>query len=190
MHLSAKMDFSVRVSGRLARHITSSLLLSAHPEFSWLVFGGSTLFFIGTSCCETTQASGFHHAWPRRAVSVISSLTGGWGDSTPAPKTAYGNFFSTKWGSLLAIPTVTLQRYSSASLGLSSSVSTQCPGLTTHSSFGPGGRTTLPTESVTQEDHIRRMRKVRPSIQGGSGQELHLLLGVRSAMLRAVLDLP
>ena len=29
----------------------------------------------GTSCCETTHASGSHCAWPRRVVSVTSSLT-------------------------------------------------------------------------------------------------------------------
>ena len=39
----------------------SSLLL-APSKFSWLVFGGSTMLLIGTSCCETTHASGYHHA--------------------------------------------------------------------------------------------------------------------------------
>ena len=29
----------------------------------------------GTSCCETTHASGLHRAWPRRGVSVNGSLT-------------------------------------------------------------------------------------------------------------------
>ena len=75
LHLSATMDSSVRVSGRLAGHIISSLLLSAPPEFSRLVFGGSTVFFIRTSCCETTQESTYHPAWPRRAVLVNGSLT-------------------------------------------------------------------------------------------------------------------
>ena len=75
VHLSAKMDSSGRVSGRLAGHIISSLLLSAPPEFSRLVFGGSTVFFIRTSCCETTQESTYHPAWPRRAVLVNGSLT-------------------------------------------------------------------------------------------------------------------
>ena len=50
------------------------LPLLAPPEFSRLVFRGSTMFLIGTSC-ETTQASGFHRAWPRWVVSVHSSLT-------------------------------------------------------------------------------------------------------------------
>ena len=72
VHLSAKMDFGVRVSGRLA---ISSLLFLAPPEFSQLLFGGNTMFSIGTSCCETTQASGYHRAWPRWVVSVNSSLT-------------------------------------------------------------------------------------------------------------------
>ena len=51
----------------------SSLLL-APPKLSWLVFGGSTMFLIGTSCCETTHASGYYRAWPRRVVSVNGSL--------------------------------------------------------------------------------------------------------------------
>ena len=75
VHLSAEMDSSVTLSGRSARHIVSSLLLSAPLEFSWLVLSSSTVFFIGTSCCETAQASDYHHAWPRRAVSVNGSLT-------------------------------------------------------------------------------------------------------------------
>ena len=54
--------------------IVSCVLLLAPPELSRLVFGGSTLFLIGTSCCETTHAICYHCAWPRRAVSVNSFL--------------------------------------------------------------------------------------------------------------------
>ena len=50
IHLSAKMDSSVKDSGRL---VISSLLLLALLKFSWLVFPGSTWFFIRTSCCES-----------------------------------------------------------------------------------------------------------------------------------------
>ena len=83
-HLSAKMDSRVRLSGRLAGHIISFLLLLAPPEFFWVSFtrhtmgwrvlpplgpsrilpvsfGGSTLILTGTSCCETTHASGYRH---------------------------------------------------------------------------------------------------------------------------------
>ena len=98
VHHSAKMDSSVRVSGRLAGYIISSLHLlappklfwagftrdtmgghvlppSAPPEFSQLVFSGSTSFFTRTFCCETTQASIYHPAWPSWAVLVNGSLT-------------------------------------------------------------------------------------------------------------------
>ena len=51
-----------------------SCLLLAPLEFFWLVFKDSTKFLIGTSCCELTQASGYHCAWPRWAVSVNGSL--------------------------------------------------------------------------------------------------------------------
>ena len=44
------MDSSVKDSGRL---IVSFLLLLALLKFSWLVFHGSTWFFIRTSCCES-----------------------------------------------------------------------------------------------------------------------------------------
>ena len=40
---------SVMVSGRLAGHVVSSLLLSAPPKFCLLVFLSSTAFFIATS---------------------------------------------------------------------------------------------------------------------------------------------
>ena len=35
---------------------------SGRSKFSRLVFGGRTAFFIGTSCCETTQISGYYHS--------------------------------------------------------------------------------------------------------------------------------
>ena len=61
------------------RHIMGGSLLPlfAPPKFSHLVFGGSAMFLIGTSCCETTHASGYHRAWPRWVVfvSVNGSLT-------------------------------------------------------------------------------------------------------------------
>ena len=60
-HLSSKMDSSVKDSGRLAGHIMGWRLrpLVAPPESSRLVFGGgSTMFLIGSSCCETAQAGG------------------------------------------------------------------------------------------------------------------------------------
>ena len=74
-HLSAKMDSSMKDSGRLVGHIVSSLLLLAPPEFSQLVFSGSTMFLIGTSCCEETRASGYPCVWLRWAVLVNVSLT-------------------------------------------------------------------------------------------------------------------
>lgn len=43
-----------------ARHILSSFLLLASPQFFRLAFIG-TEFFTGISCCKTTQASGY--AW-------------------------------------------------------------------------------------------------------------------------------
>ena len=94
-HLSAKMDSSVRVSGRLAGRIISLLLL-APPGFFWVsftrhttgcrvlppfrpsqilsVFGGSTVFPVRTSYHETAHASGYRHAWPTWVGSVHSSL--------------------------------------------------------------------------------------------------------------------
>ena len=50
------------------------LPLWAPPEFYRLVFGGNTTFLIGTSCCETTQASGsgqgggFGQQFPNKTV--------------------------------------------------------------------------------------------------------------------------
>ena len=48
------MDFSVRAEIWEAGHL---LHLLFSPEFSQLVFSGSIMLLIGTSCCETTQAS-------------------------------------------------------------------------------------------------------------------------------------
>ena len=50
VHLSAKMHSSVKDSRRL---VVSSLLLLVLLKFSWLVFPGSTWFFIRTFCCES-----------------------------------------------------------------------------------------------------------------------------------------
>ena len=57
--LSGKMDSSVKVSRRLTGCLGWHVLPPPFvpPEFSWLVFSGSTEFFIGTSCYETVQAS-------------------------------------------------------------------------------------------------------------------------------------
>ena len=38
-------------------------------------FQGSTVFLIRASCCGTTHASSYYHAWPRWVVSVNGSLT-------------------------------------------------------------------------------------------------------------------
>ena len=78
MHLSAKMDSSMRVSGRLAGHATSRhrrLLPFSPPQFFPLVFSGSPVFLIGTFCCDTAHARGWCGAWPRRPVSVNGSLS-------------------------------------------------------------------------------------------------------------------
>ena len=86
VHCSAKMDFSRKDSGRLAGHIIGwhvfppfglsqilpvsfightmgrrLLLFLASPKFSRLVF----MLLIGTSYCETTCSSGYHHACSR-----------------------------------------------------------------------------------------------------------------------------
>ena len=50
IHLSAETDSNVKDSGGL---VVSSLLLLALLKFSWLVFHGSTWFFIRTSYCES-----------------------------------------------------------------------------------------------------------------------------------------
>ena len=39
-----------------------------------LIFHGSIMFLTGTACCETTHADGYYRAWPRRVISVHSSL--------------------------------------------------------------------------------------------------------------------
>ena len=76
-HLSAKMDSRMRVSGRLAYILGWRLLPPwAPPEFSRLVFSGSTMFLIRACCGETARANGYYHrAWPRQAVSVDGSQT-------------------------------------------------------------------------------------------------------------------
>ena len=43
--------------------------LWAPPEFSQLVFGNSTMFLIGTSCCETIHVNSHYCAWPGWVVS-------------------------------------------------------------------------------------------------------------------------
>ena len=43
--------------------------LQAPPEFYQLVFGNSSMFLTGTSCCETTHANSHYCAWPGWAVS-------------------------------------------------------------------------------------------------------------------------
>ena len=65
----------MRVSGRLAGHIMGWPLLPLLVPlvFSRLAFGGSPMFLITTSCCETTHMS----ARPRQAVLGNSSLTVG-----------------------------------------------------------------------------------------------------------------
>ena len=75
-HLSAKMDSSVRVSGRWADILWAgvSSLLSAPPDFS--------RWFSTTAPCSlsgpplTTQASVYHRAWPRWGVLINGSPTG------------------------------------------------------------------------------------------------------------------
>ena len=78
VHLLAKMDSSVKDSGRLVGQYygagISSLLL-APPRFSRLAFGSSTTFLFGTSYCEITHASGPHHSAQGGAVSVNGSIT-------------------------------------------------------------------------------------------------------------------
>lgn len=95
---SANVDSSVRAFGRLAGHIVSSLLLLALSEFFWVCslasppsyypllsrilsisFQGKLCFPYWTFCCETVQASGYHHARPRQVVSVLGALTVGRG---------------------------------------------------------------------------------------------------------------
>ena len=60
-HLSAKMDSSVSVSGRLAGHIMGWHLLPPFGPSRILPvsFGDSAMFLIGTSYCEKTHASSY-----------------------------------------------------------------------------------------------------------------------------------
>ena len=78
MHLSAKMDSSVRCSGRWQDILWAGIssLLVAPPKFCQLVFWGSTMLLIRSFCCETIHASDYYCAQPRWAVWVNSSLTG------------------------------------------------------------------------------------------------------------------
>ena len=95
---SASVDSSVRASGRLAGRIGSSLLLLALPEFFWacslaspsssylllsrilsISFRGKLCFLYWTFCCETVQASGYHHDQPRQVVSILGALIVGRG---------------------------------------------------------------------------------------------------------------
>lgn len=80
-HLSTKMDSRVRASGRLAGQIVGCCLLPPLGP-SWILLGNNTMFLIGTSCCETTHASGCYCTWPRWAVLVNGSLTQGFTLST------------------------------------------------------------------------------------------------------------
>ena len=61
---SAKMDSSMKVSGRLEDILWTgiSFLLSALPKFFQLVFSSSTIFLIGISCYETTHAGSYYYA--------------------------------------------------------------------------------------------------------------------------------
>ena len=74
--VSARMDSSTKDLERIGRvyYGLASPPSLAPLEFFWLVFRGSTKFIVGTSCCGMTQASGYHCAWPRWAVSVNGSL--------------------------------------------------------------------------------------------------------------------
>ena len=81
-HAPVKMDSSVRVPGRLG----GTYGLASPPSF-WPLPNSSrwfsrqlvsSVFLIGTSCCETVYARDYFHAWPERAVSVDSSLTFTW----------------------------------------------------------------------------------------------------------------
>lgn len=82
-HLSAKVDSIMRASWRLAGHIMGLhfLLLVAPPKFCQLVFSSSTMFLMGTSCCEATceDASGHHCTWTK----------GGFSQCFPNPSTIF-----------------------------------------------------------------------------------------------------
>ena len=65
-HISAKVDSRVRVSGRLERLLPPTLPRS----FRW-----QHLILYSNLLCETAQASGCHHAWPKWAGFVGGSLT-------------------------------------------------------------------------------------------------------------------
>ena len=75
MHCSIMMDTGAKDSGRLVGHIIGWCLLPPSSFSCILPVSFSTVFLIGTSCCEITHARGYHHAWPRQVVSVNGSLT-------------------------------------------------------------------------------------------------------------------
>ena len=74
IHLSAKIDSSVRVTGQDCYGLESPSFWPL-PNSPSQFLGGSTKFLIGTSCCETTHPSGYHHAWPRWAALGNDYLT-------------------------------------------------------------------------------------------------------------------
>jgi len=60
------------IAGRLlTTWATREALRLAPPKLSQLIFHSSIMFLTGTTCCETTHANGYYHAWPR------------WGDFSP-----------------------------------------------------------------------------------------------------------
>lgn len=77
VHASHRRERFLKVSRRLARQIMDQrfLLLFGPPEFSQLVLLTAPYFLSSLSCCDTTHASSYYHAWPRQAVLVSSSLT-------------------------------------------------------------------------------------------------------------------
>ena len=75
MHCSVMMDTGAKGSGRLVGHIMGWCLLPPSSPSCILPVSFSTVLLIGTSCCETTHARGYHHAWPRQVVSGNGSLT-------------------------------------------------------------------------------------------------------------------
>ena len=74
---SHRQDGFLKVFRRLARQIMDQcfLLPFGPPEFSRLVLLTALCFLSSLSCCDTTHASSYYHAWPRQAVLVSISLT-------------------------------------------------------------------------------------------------------------------
>lgn len=76
--LSAKVDSNMRASWRLAGHIMGLQRLPPFGSSQILsAFSSSTMFLMGTSCCETTceDASGHCCTWTKQVVSISASLT-------------------------------------------------------------------------------------------------------------------